>query len=157
MRQIVAIVLLTFTVVISAYGTTTNDDVQQGIFDSYLKLANEGDVVAQYVVAQRYEIGKGTEKNLEKAFYWYEKAADQHYPLALTKLEQQKKQQSKAAEPAPAAKPQAKSPGPTPTPKAAQIKTEPAKKAVAPSRNPLPRTMQNRRQRLLRRKHRPFR
>lgn len=140
MRQIVAIVLLTFMAVFSAYGTTTNDDIQQGIFDSYLKLANEGDVVAQYVVAQRYETGKGTEKNLEKAYYWYAKAADQRYPLALAKLEEQKKQQAKAAEPAPAAKPPAKSAVPTPALKEAQVKPERAKKAVAPQQEPVAKT-----------------
>ena len=94
------------------------------------------DAVAQYVVAQRYETGKGTEKNLEKAFYWYEKAADQRYPLALVKLEEQKKQQAKAAEPVPAAKPAAESPVPTRAPKEARVKTEPAKRPVAPQKEP---------------------
>lgn len=140
MRQIVAIALLIFTAVFSAYGAAPNDDIQQGIFDSYLKLANEGDVVAQYVVAQRYETGKGTEKNLEKAYYWYEKAADQRYPLALTKLEEQKKQQAKVVEATPAAKPPAKSAAPTPAPKAAQVKTEPVKKAAAPQQEPVAKT-----------------
>ena len=135
MRQIVAIALFTFMVVCNA-NATTNDDIQQGIFDSYLKLAGEGDVVAQYVVAQRYENGKGTEKNLDKAYYWYEKAADQRYPLALVKLETQKKLQAQAAEPAPAAKP-VESPAPTRAPKVAQVKTEPAKKPVAPPQEPV--------------------
>ncbi len=59
MRQIVAITLLYFAATLGV-SAADNNDVQQGIFDSYLKLANEGDVVAQYVVAQRYETGKGT-------------------------------------------------------------------------------------------------
>ncbi len=86
MRQIVAITLFYFAATLGV-SAAENNEVQQGIFDSYLKLANEGDVVAQYVVAQRYETGKGTAQDMEKAFYWYEMAAKQNYPLALVKLE----------------------------------------------------------------------
>ncbi len=91
MRQLVALVFLSFVVAFNA--NADNDDVQQGIFDAYLKLASGGDAVAQYVVAQRYETGKGTAKNQERAMYWYEMAAKQNYPLAVVKLDGYKKEQ----------------------------------------------------------------
>jgi hypothetical protein len=135
MRQIVAIALLYFAATLGV-SAADNNEVQQGIFDSYLKLANEGDVVAQYVVAQRYENGKGTGKDMEKAYYWYEMAAKQNYPLALVKLEARDHQNTVKAEPPAAAKtPIAPTEStPTPTPPPAAVKKEPAKKpAPAPS------------------------
>jgi TPR repeat protein len=125
MRQIVAIVFLSFAAAFTA--NADNDDIQQGIFDAYLKLASGGDAVAQYVVAQRYETGKGTTKNLEKAFYWYEMAAKQNYPLAVVKLDGYKKEQ-KTAEPALTEKVQ----NTAPTPKETQLKKEPEKKPSVP-------------------------
>jgi hypothetical protein len=94
MRQFVALVFLSFVVAFNA--NADNEDVQQGIFDAYLKLASGGDAVAQYVVAQRYENGKGTAKNQERAMYWYEMAAKQSYPLAVVKLDGYKKEQATA-------------------------------------------------------------
>ncbi|HWR87875.1 MAG TPA: hypothetical protein VN277_05595, partial [Acidiferrobacterales bacterium] len=47
------------------------DEVQQLIFADNLKRAEAGDANAQFVVGHRYEIGVGTEKNMEKAFEWY--------------------------------------------------------------------------------------
>lgn len=133
MRQIVAIILVYFAATLGV-SAADNNEVQQGIFDSYLKLANEGDVVAQYVVAQRYETGKGTAQDMEKAFYWYEMAAKQNYPLALVKLEARDQNKAKAEPPAAAA---VSAPAPTPPPAAA--KKEPAKKpAPAPVSQPKP-------------------
>jgi len=122
MRQIVALVFLSFVVAFNA--NADNDDVQQGIFDAYLKLASGGDAVAQYVVAQRYETGKGTAKNQEKAIYWYEMAAKQNYPLAVVKLDGYKKELT--TEPAPTEKAQ----NAAPAPKETQLKKEPGKKTV---------------------------
>jgi hypothetical protein len=125
MRQIVAIVFLSFAAAFTA--NADNDDIQQGIFDAYLKLASGGDAVAQYVVAQRYETGKGTAKNLEKAFYWYEMAAKQNYPLAVVKLDGYKKEQT-TSELAVTEKAQ----NSAPAPKETQPKKEPEKKPSAP-------------------------
>jgi hypothetical protein len=127
MRQIVALVFLSFVVAFNA--NADNEDVQQGIFDAYLKLASGGDAVAQYVVAQRYETGKGTAKNQEKAIYWYEMAAKQNYPLAVVKLDGYKKEMT-ATETAPMEKAQ----NVAPTPKETQLKKEPEKKPLAPSK-----------------------
>ena len=138
MRHIVAIVFLFITAAPSAHAAD-NSEVLEGIFHSYLKLANEGDVVAQYVVAQRYETGKGTEKDIEKALYWYEMAAKNNYPLALVKLEQYNKVKTSAK-----AEPPSPTKSPTldaepahvrvPTPKQAPAKHEPLKKPAAPPR-----------------------
>jgi hypothetical protein len=138
MRQIVAIALFYFAATLGV-SAADNNEVQQGIFDSYLKLANEGDVVAQYVVAQRYENGKGTGKDMEKAYYWYEMAAKQNYPLALVKLEA-RDQNAVKAEPPAAAKapvvvtesapaPAKKEPARKPAPAPSQPKPKPAKAA----------------------------
>ncbi len=126
MRQIVAIAVFSFGVILGAHAAD-NDEIQQGIFDSYLKLANQGDVVAQYIVAQRYENGKGTEKNPEKAQHWYEMAAKQNYPLAVVRIEEQKKQRAIAD--LAAAKPAAETPAPTA--EEAPVNKAPAKKPVA--------------------------
>jgi hypothetical protein len=138
MRQIVAIIFLYFAAA-PMVQADNNAEVQQGIFHSYLKLAGEGDVVAQYVVAQRYETGKGTEKDMEKAYYWYEMAAKKNYPLALVKLEQYNKEKEPAkAEPPASAKSAAVIAEPehirAPAPKAVAVKKEPVKKPAAPAR-----------------------
>ncbi len=38
--------------------------------------------MAQYNLASLYYEGEGTEKNLKKAFYWYQKAAENGYIYA---------------------------------------------------------------------------
>ena len=40
------------------------------------------DPVDQFLLAQKYEKGDGISKNLDKAFYWYEKSAKQGFPPA---------------------------------------------------------------------------
>jgi len=37
---------------------------------------------AQYDLAVSYEKGEGTEKDLEKAFYWYQKVAENGHDFA---------------------------------------------------------------------------
>lgn len=135
MRHLVAITLLYFAATLGV-SAAENNEVQQGIFDSYLKLANEGDVVAQYVVAQRYETGKGTALDMEKAYYWYEMAAKQNYPLALVKLEARDRAAAAKAE-ASAPKPEESAPAPVAAPVAAKpepVKKPPAAKVEAPAR-----------------------
>lgn len=58
--------------------TTTNS---QSEFEKNLALAEQGDAKAQCKVGFAYNEGKGVEKDLSKAFYWYKKAADQGYAL----------------------------------------------------------------------------
>lgn len=133
MRQLVAIVLLYLAAAPAVVHATDHNQVQEGIFHSYLKLASEGDVVAQFVVAQRYETGKGTEKDMEKALYWYEMAAKKNYPLALVKLEQyNKEKEPPKTEPAAPAKSPTTATESAPVRAQAHVKQEPVKKPAAP-------------------------
>ena len=45
-------------------------------FDLYKTAAKKGNVDAQRSLASLYELGEGTEKNIEKAIYWYKKAKE---------------------------------------------------------------------------------
>jgi membrane protein involved in colicin uptake len=73
------------------------DEVQQLIFADNLKRAEAGDANAQFIVGHRYEIGVGTEKNMEKAFEWYNKAAQKGHPLAQLKTEARNEEADKEA------------------------------------------------------------
>ncbi|MCF9046937.1 tetratricopeptide repeat protein [Acinetobacter nectaris] len=44
--------------------------------------ANAGQAAAQFYVATHYQFGKGVQKDLGQAFFWYKKAADQGIPSA---------------------------------------------------------------------------
>ncbi|UZO07249.1 uncharacterized protein OCT59_027541 [Rhizophagus irregularis] len=44
--------------------------------NSLEKLVEIGDKVTMFSLANNYKNGEGTEKNLEKAYYWYQKAAE---------------------------------------------------------------------------------
>ena len=45
-------------------------------FASLIEAANLGNLDAQFILAQSYEVGKGIDKNIDKAFLWYGKAAN---------------------------------------------------------------------------------
>src|SRR5436305_7846672 len=45
-------------------------------FNKTKEAAKNEDIDAQYKLAKFYYNGEGTEKNLEKAFYWFQKAAE---------------------------------------------------------------------------------
>ena len=54
-----------------------------------LKAAREvGDRVSYFQVAYRYEYGMGTKKNMEKARYWYKKAAEKGHYRSKQKLQE---------------------------------------------------------------------
>jgi len=82
--------VLVVCLLLSATSPASDDDVQAGIFQTYLKLAEQGDMNAQYIVAHRYEIGKGTGADIDKANYWYDRAAAKGHPLALRKVEERR-------------------------------------------------------------------
>jgi len=54
----------------------SNIEVEHGNKDSIGTNAENGDINAQYELALLYQKGGGLEKDLEKAIYWYQKAAE---------------------------------------------------------------------------------
>lgn len=62
------------------------DDVDQRLFQVQQSLATKGDARAQYYLGEMYEQGLGTGQNLDEAFKWYAKAAEQGDALAKRKL-----------------------------------------------------------------------
>ncbi|VAW80673.1 hypothetical protein MNBD_GAMMA13-343 [hydrothermal vent metagenome] len=56
------------------------------IFNRQLQQAQAGDATAQLETAQRFESGKGTERDIAQAFAWYYKAAEQGLSEAQYKL-----------------------------------------------------------------------
>jgi len=84
-------------VVLTAALPVQADEVQEQIFMDNLKRAEAGDANSQFIVGHRYEIGVGTEKNLEKAFEWYSKAAQKGHPLAQLKTEARNEEADKDA------------------------------------------------------------
>lgn len=63
----------------SATPSSVADAEKQRQFESLLDAAKQGDLDAQFVLAQAYEVGNGIEMNLDQAFYWYGKAANAGY------------------------------------------------------------------------------
>ncbi len=51
-------------------------------YQQVIKLANKGDIQAQYELGLMYELGLGVEKNFPQAFSWYQKSAHQNHPKA---------------------------------------------------------------------------
>ncbi|RGB42343.1 hypothetical protein C1646_751112, partial [Rhizophagus diaphanus] len=51
-------------------------------FNSSKKLAENGNKEAMFNLAKNYRNGEGTEKNLEKAFQWLQKAAENDHTYA---------------------------------------------------------------------------
>lgn len=56
--------------------------VNKNTFAEYLLLAEKGDANAQNKIAISYLQGNGVIKDLDRAFYWFEKAANQNHPEA---------------------------------------------------------------------------
>ena len=84
-RRIVVCLVLLFS---TAAQADTDGEIQKRIFDQYLQQAENGDANAQFIVASRYESGKGVEMNNERALHWYGLAAKKGHPLAKIKIEE---------------------------------------------------------------------
>ncbi len=50
--------------------------------EEVISLANQGNSKAQYKLGLMYELGLGISKDLNQAFIWYQKSADQDYAKA---------------------------------------------------------------------------
>ena len=58
----------------------------QTAFKEWKPLAEQGDVDAQYNLAQMYRMGQGVPPNNAKTLYWYQKAAEQGHANAQSNL-----------------------------------------------------------------------
>ena len=56
------------------------------IFPIWLSKAKKGDPKYQFYTAKAYYFGKGVDKDLNKAVYWYKKSSKQGYPIAKNNL-----------------------------------------------------------------------
>lgn len=74
--RIKTITLLLMTLYVSSV-IAAGDYIWEGRFKKELPKAEQGDVKAQYEVGEMYEKGKGAVKDVQKAFDWYQKAANQ--------------------------------------------------------------------------------
>ena len=63
-------------------------EVSAAGYKSCLKEAREGKPMSMFSVAMRYEYGMGTKKNMEKARYWYKKAAEKWHYRSKQKLQE---------------------------------------------------------------------
>lgn len=62
------------------------EDADKRLFKVQLAMAEKGDTRAQYFLGEMHEQGLGTKQDVDEAFKWYAKAAEQGDTLALRKL-----------------------------------------------------------------------
>lgn len=66
------------------------EDADVRLFKVQLTMAEKGDSRAQYFLGEMHEQGLGTKQDVEEAFKWYAKAAEQGDPWAKRKLANRK-------------------------------------------------------------------
>jgi len=94
MQRLAAVSVLFLALAVPVHA---EDDIQVRIFTTYLEQATAGDTNSQFIVASRYESGKGTARDIDKAYEWYEKAAAKGHPLAQRKVEERQGSKSAAS------------------------------------------------------------
>lgn len=62
------------------------DDADERLFKVQFAMAQQGNTRAQYYLGEMHEQGLGTKQDVDEAFKWYAKAAEQGDPLAKRKL-----------------------------------------------------------------------
>lgn len=70
---------------IPAFGTGL-EDADERLFKVQLAVAENGNSRAQYYLGEMHENGLGTKQNVDEAFKWYAKAAEQGDSLAKRKI-----------------------------------------------------------------------
>lgn len=83
------------------------EDPWNGIFVFQSKLAKQGNAEAQFKLGEMYEEGRGVEKDLHQAHYWYEKAAAQGSLDAKERIQSLSKRRATPPVPAPTQKSEA--------------------------------------------------
>lgn len=86
-RTILLFLLLSLGHISAVYADELGN-ANQRLFLAQLELAKNGNTNGQYYVGEMYENGLGVQQDLNKAFEWYEKAAEKKHPLSLRKLKQ---------------------------------------------------------------------
>ncbi len=66
--------------------STGLDDADERLFKVQLAMAEKGNTRAQYYLGEMHEQGLGTKQNVDEAFKWYAKAAEQGDPMAKRKI-----------------------------------------------------------------------
>jgi TPR repeat protein len=66
------------------------EDADERLFKVQLAMAEKGDTRAQYYLGEMHEQGLGTKQDVDEAFKWYSRAAEQGDSLALRKLAHRK-------------------------------------------------------------------
>ncbi len=67
---------------VPASGTLTAAQDDAKVFQRRMKLAEKGDVNAQFIARSYYLLGRGVAKDYTEAYKWYRQAADQGYAAA---------------------------------------------------------------------------
>lgn len=91
MKKFVGILLIIFSFIVCEAQTSGNaytPDQIKAQFDSAKQQADQGNAMAQFMVAQCYQAGYGTEVDTMKAFEYLKKSADQNYYEAFPYLAQ---------------------------------------------------------------------
>ena len=100
LQNVIAVVIMIF-VYSAALGESGKNSGQEPEmkFNIHLTSALNNDPEAQYLVAEMYEQGVGTPRNLRMAHLWYNKSAKQGYAPAVEKLDNWEKarQESESA------------------------------------------------------------
>ena len=78
-RRVVKIVILLNLILIN-FQLHAVDDKEDFVYD--LSLATQGISVSQFNTGVNYSLGRGIEKDLEKAVYWYQRAHEQGHSKA---------------------------------------------------------------------------
>ena len=86
MNNFFGIILLIITTGFFTQAFAIDDYVWEEKFKNALPKAEQGDTKSQYAIGEMFEKGKGTVKNSQKAFEWYNKAAKQNDKKAAYKV-----------------------------------------------------------------------
>lgn len=78
--------VLFLSVASASAGAADLKNVNAQLYQVQLTEAKKGDARAQYFLGEMYERGLGTTQNIDEAFKWYAKAAQQGDPLAKRKM-----------------------------------------------------------------------
>jgi Sel1 repeat len=86
MKTLIKVIMLTIVTGLSASAFAAGDYIWEEKFKRELPKAEQGNAKSQYSIGEMYEKGKGAERDAQKAFQWYQKAAKQGNKKAAYKI-----------------------------------------------------------------------